>query len=67
MLEPEVFRKQIYGIEESSCGIVGTFRRPRSDSVLHSDPAPGELCPLAPLMTPLLASKERFINLQAIT
>jgi len=30
---PEVFRKQMYGIEESSCDIVRTFRRPRSDSV----------------------------------
>jgi len=28
MFEPEVFRKQIYGIKESSCNIFGTFRRP---------------------------------------
>jgi len=43
MFEPEVFRKQMYCIEESTCNIVGTFRRPRSDS------APGELCPACPL------------------
>jgi len=30
MLEPEVFRKQMHCIEESTCDIVGTFRRPRS-------------------------------------
>ena len=28
MFEPEVFREQIYCIEESTCDIVGTFRRP---------------------------------------
>jgi len=28
MFEPEVFRKQMYCIEESTCDIVGTFRRP---------------------------------------
>jgi len=28
MFEPEVFRKQMYCIEESICVIVGTFRRP---------------------------------------
>jgi len=27
MFEPEVFRKQMYCIEESTCDIVGTFRR----------------------------------------
>jgi len=26
--ETEVFRKQIYGIKESACDTVGTFRRP---------------------------------------
>jgi len=39
MFEPDVFRKEIYSIEESTCDIVGSFRRPRSDS------APGESCP----------------------
>jgi len=28
MFEPEVFRKQMYCIEESTCDIVGPFRRP---------------------------------------
>jgi len=28
MFEPEVFRKQIYGIEEKTCDIAETFRRP---------------------------------------
>jgi len=31
MLQPEVFRKQKYFIEESTCDIIGTFRGPRSD------------------------------------
>jgi len=39
MFEPEVFRKQMYCIEESTCNIVGTIRRP------HGDSAPGESCP----------------------
>jgi len=38
MFEFEVFRKEKYCVEESTCDIVGTFRRP------HSDSAPGELC-----------------------
>jgi len=49
MFESEVFRKQNQCIEESTCDIFGTFRRPRSDS------APGELRLLAPLATTLLA------------
>jgi len=28
MFEPEVFRKQMYCVEESTCDIVGPFRRP---------------------------------------
>ena len=44
--EPEVFQKQIYCIEESSCQIVGTFRRP------HSNSSPEELCPPCPLLRP---------------
>jgi len=55
MFEPEVFRKQICCIEESTCDIVGTFRRPRSHSappaviwLPHGNWAPGELSPLAP-------------------
>jgi len=44
MFEPEVFRKQTYCIEESTCDIVGTFRR-----------APQRFSPLPPLLTPLLS------------
>jgi len=42
VFEPELFRKQIYCIEESTCDIVGTFQHPqqsfgahRSDSALQ--------------------------------
>jgi len=31
MFEPEVFQKQMYCVEESTCDIVGPFRRPSSD------------------------------------
>jgi len=34
MFEPEIFRKQMYSIEESICDIVRTLWRPRSDLVL---------------------------------
>jgi len=44
MFEPEVFQKQMYCVEESTCDIVGTFRHSRSDSTS------GALCPL---VTPL--------------
>jgi len=47
MFEPEVIRKQMYCIAESTCDIVGTFRRPRSDL------APREMSPFSPLVTPL--------------
>jgi len=43
MFEPDVFRKQIYRIEESTCDSVGTFRR--------SDSAPGALCPARPRLS----------------
>jgi len=53
MFEPEVCRKQMYCIEESTCGIVGTYRRP-----LQSSGAPpqwfgvrGIMLPLPPLVT----------------
>jgi len=65
MCEPEVFRKQMYSIEESTCDIVWTFRRPRShpapSAVIrrpHSDSAPGNCASLAPLVTPLYVSKQ---------
>jgi len=51
--ENEVFRKQIYCIEESTCDIVGTFRRPlQTFGAPHSDSAPGDLRPPFPLITP---------------
>jgi len=42
MFKPEVFRKQMCCIEESTCDIVGIFRRPRSDLAPHSDSEPGK-------------------------
>jgi len=60
MFEREVFRKQMYSIEESTCDIGGRFGAPRSHSAPRSDLAPpqgfstGELCPSCPLVTPLL-------------
>jgi len=48
MLELDVFLKQMCCIEESTCDIFGTFRRPRNDLI------PDELCSLAPLVTPML-------------
>jgi len=50
MFEPEIFRKQIHCIEESTCDIFGTFRRP------------GNCAPLAPLVTPLATNLERLRN-----
>jgi len=32
MFEPEIFRKQMHCIEETTCDIVGTFWCPHSDS-----------------------------------
>jgi len=42
VFEAELFTKQIYCTEGSTCDIFGTFRRP------HSDSAPGELYPPCP-------------------
>jgi len=44
----------MYCIELSFCDIVVTFRRPCSPLAPHSGRAPGELCPLAPLVMPLI-------------
>jgi len=44
MFEPEVFRKQMYFIEESTCDIVGTFRSPE---VIRG---PRNCAPLAPVV-----------------
>ena len=70
MFESEVFRKQIYCIEESACDIVGTFRRPHNHSahpqsfgapvIIRRPPqyfsGPSDSAPveLRPLVTPLL-------------
>jgi len=68
VFEFEVFRKQMYGIEENTCDIVWTFWRPqqsfcsrRSDSEPRSDSAPGELC--QPLATPLRQYKCQLVLL----
>jgi len=51
----EVFRKQKYRIEESSCAIADTFRRP--PAVIRRPPivirSPGNCASLFPLATPL--------------
>jgi len=46
MFEHKVFRNQMYCIEESTCDMVRTFRRPPSDSV------PENCAPLAPSLRP---------------
>ena len=46
IFETEVFRKQMYCIEESVCDIVGTFPSPAVIWCHHTDSAPGELRPL---------------------
>jgi len=48
MFKLEVFRKQMYCIEESTCDIVWTFWLP------HNDSAPGQLCSPPLLGTTLL-------------
>ena len=40
-----------------SCDIVRTFRRPAVIQRLHSDSAPGESCPLHPIVTPLITAR----------
>jgi len=52
MFETEVFRKQMYCIEESTCGIVASFRRllqPYGAPIVTRRPGNP-----APLVTPLL-------------
>jgi len=56
MCEPELFRKQMYSIEESTCDIFGTFQHPP-----QSFGAPiiiWRLGNCALLLTPLYASKQ---------
>ena len=54
VFELEVFRKQMYWIEESTCDIVETFRAP---AVIQRPPqlfgARGIVPPLRPVVTPL--------------
>jgi len=81
MFEPEVFLKQMYCVEESTCVIVGTFRRPRSDSAPpaeirrpYRDSAPGKLWPLCPpslrpclqLVWTTRELAQRFVTLQQV-
>jgi len=62
MFEPEVFRKQMYSIEENTCDIVGTFLRPTQES---GAPAviwrPGNCAHLPPSLRPCTLAN----NLQA--
>jgi len=49
MFEPELFRKQMCHIEESTCDIVGTFRgHPQSLGTPRSASTLGEFVPLSP-------------------
>jgi len=48
MFEPEVFRKQMHCIEESTCDIAGTFRRLEN------------CAPLPPLVTPLFVGSYNY-------
>jgi len=55
MFEPELFRKQMYCTEESTCDIVRTFRAPAV--IPHRGSAPGELWPLPPFFAPLVTAR----------
>jgi len=65
MFEPEVFQKQMYSIEESTCDIVGPLRRPtqwfRAPVVIRR---PGNFPSFAPLITPL---PHAFTNCKAVS
>jgi len=55
MFEPEVFRKQLYCIEESTYDIVGTFRRsPQSFGAPVVIRRPGNCSPCPPSLRPWL-------------
>ena len=54
MFEPEVFQKQMYRIERSTCDIVRTFwLPPQSFGAPVMIRHPGNCAPLSPLVTPL--------------
>jgi len=63
IFEPEIFRKQMYCIEECTCDIVGIFwrpaiiRRPRSISAPPEWFGAREIVPLALVVTPLSAAR----------
>jgi len=57
MFETEVFRKQMYYIEESTCDTVGIFGARGSDS------ARGELCPFPPSLCPCSAVRDSGADL----
>jgi len=72
MFEPEVFRKQMYCIEECVCDIVGSlWRHPQRIGAPIEIRRPGNCVPLVPLVTPLCRmghvrygakSAKRFVN-----
>ena len=64
MLETEVYRKQMYCIEESICDIVGTFRHPPQPFGAPIFTRRPENCdPLTPLVTLLVPSGSSFVHL----
>jgi len=62
MFEPEVYRKLMYCIEEITCDVFGIFGAPALIQRPHSDTGEGELCPLAPIVTPLLVMEKLRIT-----
>jgi len=65
MFEREVFRKQMYCIEESICDTVGIFGAPRSrsDSAPHSDSTPEDCVPFPPSLRPCSAVRDSGVDL----
>jgi len=70
MFEPEVFRKRMYYIEESTCDIVGTFQcsptvirsPPAVIRRTHSDSGPVELFPPCPSLVTLLTDTVIYLQ-----
>jgi len=61
MFEPEVFRKQMYCIEEFVT-LLGLFGAPAVIRRPHIDSAHGELCPSCPVVTPWLQRAATRLN-----
>jgi len=58
VFQPEIFRNQMYCLEEITCDIVGTLRRPRSHSAAPQRyGARGIVPPLPHVLTPLHCTK----------